>query len=218
MCYLDYNGVGEISSRRVDPTEPETSVARLLQDLRHGDSGALRALFPLVYHELRSVAHKQRRAWHGDLTLDTTALVHETYLRLVDQKRIAVESRAHFLGLAAKAMRQVLCNYSTNKRRLKRGGGAEHVTYDDAADIVMRMNLSDDDVGLLDSLNEALRKLEAIDKRQSEVVECRFFGGMSIEDTALALDVSPATVKRHWTLARAWLYREMQQRIPMPPS
>jgi len=184
--------------------------------MREGDAAALQALFPLVYDELRSIARKQRRAWHGNLTLDTTALVHEAYLKLVDQKRIVAENRAHFLALAARAMRHILCNYSTGKRRLKRGGGVEHVPFEDAADLVDRMRLSDDDVELLAALQEALVRLEAIDKRQADVVECRFFGGMSIEDTAIALDTSPATVKRQWTLARAWLYREMKRRLDVP--
>jgi len=184
--------------------------------MREGDGAALHALVPLVYDELRAIARQQRRAWQRDLTLDTTALVHEAYLKLVDQKRIAAESRAHFLALAAKAMRHILCNYSTGKRRLKRGGGVEHVTFEEAADLVDRLRLSDDDVELLNALQDALVRLEAIDKRQVAVVECRFFGGMSIEDTAVALNTSSATVKRQWTLARAWLYREMKRRLELP--
>jgi RNA polymerase sigma factor (TIGR02999 family) len=217
FAYLDYNGVVEISSRSPSPsTGTDASVTQLLHAMQRGDSAALQALFPLVYDELRGIAHRQRRAWQGDLTLDTTALVHEAYLKLVDQKRISADSRAHFLGVAAKAMRHILCNYSKSKQRLKRGGGAEQVTFDDDADIAGQMHLTADDAELLEALDEALRKLEAIDKRQSEIVECRFFGGMSIEDTAVALAISPATVKRHWTLARAWLYREMKVRIPAP--
>jgi RNA polymerase sigma factor (TIGR02999 family) len=211
FAYLDYNGDGEISSRTPGS---DATVSQLLRAMQRGDSAALQTLFPIVYNELRSIARQQRRAWQGDLTLDTTALVHEAYLKLADQKRIAADSRAHFLGVAAKAMRHILCNYSKSKRRLKRGGGAEQVTFDDAADIVGQMHLTADDEELLEALDDALQKLEAIDKRQSEIVECRFFGGLSIEDTAAALDISPATVKRQWTLARAWLYREMKVRVP----
>ncbi|HMC54558.1 MAG TPA: ECF-type sigma factor [Gemmatimonadaceae bacterium] len=193
-------------------------MSQLLRAMREGDRAALQSLFPLVYDELRSVARQQRRAWQGDFTLDTTALVHEVYLKLLEQKRLSAENRAHFLGLAAKAMRHVLCNYSASKRRLKRGGGAEHVAFDDASDLVDAMQLSEADAGILDALDEVLAKLEAIDKGQSDVVECRFFGGMSIEDTATALGVSPATVKREWTLARAWLYREMKHQLPAMPA
>ena len=170
---------------------------------------------PLVYDELRVVARRQRRAWRGDLTLETTALVHEAYLRLADQQRIHVASRAHFLAVAAKTMRHVLCNYSTHKRRKKRGGDAAHVTLDDDADCFNLFELSERETSLLDALDDALVRLEQVDKRLSEVVECRFFGGMSIDDTAAALDSSPATVKRHWALARSWLYREMKAQLPM---
>lgn len=214
-AYLDYSGAGEISSPRA---RSDVSITELLHAMRGGDDAALAALFPLVYDELRSVARQQRRAWRGDMTLDTTALVHETYLKLVDQKRIAAENRAHFLALAAKAMRHILCNYSASRRRLKRGGGAEHVTFDEAADVVDRMQLSDDDVDLLNALQESLDTLASIDKRQAEVVECRFFGGMSIDDTAIAFGTSPATVKRQWTLARAWLHREMKRHIQLPST
>ena len=183
--------------------------------LRAGDSAALGALVPIVYEELRAIARRQRRAWHGDLTLDTTALVHEAYLRLADQRRIDAESRGHFMAVAAKAMRHVLCNYSAHKRRHKRGGGAAHVTFDDDASVFNLLELSEQQTDLLDVLDEALRQLEGVDRRLSDVVECRFFGGLSIEETAAALDASAATVKRRWALARAWLYREMKQRLPM---
>jgi RNA polymerase sigma factor (TIGR02999 family) len=186
--------------------------------MRRGDSAALTALFSLVYDELRGVARKQRRAWHGDLTLGTTALVHEAYLKLAEQDRVLAESRAHFMGVAAKTMRHILCNYSQHRRRQKRGGDVVHVPLDEDADIFNLPGLSDEQTDLLESLDEALRKLELEDKRLSDVVECRFFGGLSIEDTATALDTSPATVKRQWALARAWLYREMKRQIPLGDS
>ena len=182
--------------------------------MRRGDSAALHALFPLLYDELRAVAHKQRRAWQGDLTLGTTALVNEAYLKLANQKRLGPESRAHFLGIAARAMRHILCNYAKGKSRQKRGGDVQHVTFD-TDDAVAALALSDDQTDWLDALDDALRKLEQVDKRQSQIVECRFFGGMSIEDTAVALETSPATVKRHWAMARAWLHREMKLHMPV---
>lgn len=196
-------------------TGSDSTITSLLRALRSGDRDALTALIPLLYDELRLAAQRQRRAWRGDLTLETTALVHETYLRLADQQRIEAGNRAHFLAVAAKTMRHVLCNYSTHKRRKKRGGGAEHVTFDDAADAFGLLDLSERETGLLDALDDALVKLDQVDERLSDVVECRFFGGMSIDDTAQALATSPATVKRRWALARAWLYREMKQQLPM---
>ena len=182
--------------------------------MRLGDSAALTTLFSLVYDELRAIARGHRRAWRGDLTLGTTALVHEAYLKLAEQERIHAEDRAHFLGVASKAMRHILCNYSTHRRRLKRGGDALHVTFEDDADVFNLPDLSERQVDLLEVLDAALRKLEQFDRRLSDIVECRFFGGLSIDDTAAALDSSPATVKRHWALARAWLYREMKLQLP----
>lgn len=197
---------------------PDLSVTPLLNALADGDRDALHALIPLVYEELRTLARRQRRAWRGDLTLDTTALVHEAYLKLVDQARVSAASRAHFLAVASKAMRQILCNYAKHKRRHKRGGGIEHVSLDADAEAGPIPNLSDEHTAMLDTLNDALLALELVDKRQAEIVECRFFGGMSIDETAAALVLSPATVKRHWSLARAWLYREMKFRIAEPES
>ena len=212
-AYLDYNRSVEISSPPVT-TSPEVSFTPLLDALARGERDALHTLFPLVYEELRAVARRQRRGWRGDLTLETTALVHEAYLKLVDQARVSAASRAHFLAVAAKAMRQILCNYAMHKRRLKRGGGIEHVPLDTDADVPEGPDLSDEHTAMLTALDDALRMLETVDRRQAEIVECRFFGGMSIDDTAEALATSPATVKRHWTLARTWLYREMKLRIP----
>ena len=186
--------------------------------MRQGDGAALTALFSLVYEELRGIARTQRRAWRGDLTMGTTALVHEAYLKLAEQDRVLAENRAHFLGVASKTMRHILCNYSKLRRRHKRGGDAIHVTFDEDADIFNLPDLSDRQAELLESLDEALRKLEQVDRRLSDVIECRFFGGLSIDDTAAALDSSPATVKRHWALARAWLYREMKLQLPIADS
>jgi RNA polymerase sigma factor (sigma-70 family) len=206
---------------------PPDDVARLLAALQQGDRAALGALVPLLYEELRALAHRQRRGWHGDETLDTTALVHEAYLKLVDQRRGSWESRAHFLAAAATAMRHVLINYSRDRRALKRGGGVPVVSLDaldarvrDARLLVERLHgggaaaahaaREDDDVDLLLALDAALDRLERVNARQSRIVECRFFGGMTVEETAAALGVSTATVSRGWALAQARLYMDLR--------
>jgi RNA polymerase sigma factor (TIGR02999 family) len=177
-----------------------------------GDREALDALFPLVYDELSRLAHRQRQRWDGDLTLNTTALVHEAYLKLAAQERIPTESRAHFLAVAARAIRHILCNYARDRRRQKRGGGLPHVALEPATDLdAADLRLSTDRTDALTALDDALRRFEQVAPRQSRVVECRFFGGMSVEDTAAALGVSPRSVKRDWSFARAWLRREMQR-------
>ena len=184
-------------------------MAKLLNELEAGNREALSELFPLVYDELRELAHRQRRRWRGDLTLNTTAIVHEAYLKLVDQKRLDAANRAHFLAVAAKAMRHILCNYARDRRRIKRGGGLERFPLDTMDALPAQLTFSRDQAATLIALDDALKALEREDKQLSDVVECRFFGAMSIEDTSAALGLSPATVKRRWTLARAWLYREM---------
>lgn len=189
--------------------QPEADITELLQAVQRGDREALSELFPLVYEELRVLAHRQRRRWHGDLTLNTTAIVHEAYIKLVDRSAVGSESRGHFFAVAAKAMRHILCNYARDRQRLKRGGGAAHVPIEDEMDVEL-IDLSDEHADELSALDEALERLEKTNERQSRVVECRFFGGMTIDETAAALELSPATVKRDWTMARAWLYREMQ--------
>jgi RNA polymerase sigma factor (TIGR02999 family) len=187
------------------------SIAGLLEAIARGDREALNALFPLVYDELSLLAHRQRRNWNGDLTLTTAALVHEAYLKLADQKRLPAESRAHFVAVAAKAMRHILCNYARDRRRQKRGGGVQHVTLEpEGRPAAVELELSADQTDTLAALEEALQRLERIAERQSRVVECRFFGGMSVEDTAAALGMSERSVKRDWSFARAWLRREMQ--------
>ena len=188
----------------------ETTVTRLLAQLEGGHRAALDQLFPIVYAELRALAHRQRRRWYGDETLGTTALVNEAYLKLVDQQRLGARSRAHFLAIAAKAMRHILSNYAEARRRLKRGGDLRRVSADVLDAVPAPLGLTDAQAELLAALDDALRRLEETNVRLSRVVECRFLAGMSIEDTAVALDTSPATVKRDWVLARAWLYRELQ--------
>jgi RNA polymerase sigma factor (TIGR02999 family) len=192
----------------------QDEVTRLLEALRRGDRTALDALFPLVYQELRAVAHRHRRRWHGDRTLNTTALVHEAYLKLVDQSRASWESRAHFLATAAKAIRHILVNYSRDRRRQKRGGDRPTLSLEELGD---RLNgdaaLSDDGAELLVVLGAALERLERVNERQSRIVECRFFGGLTIEETAAALGISTATVNRSWALAQARLYEDLHEEL-----
>jgi len=188
-------------------------VTVLLRAVEAGDRGALDALFPLVYDELTHLAHRQRRQWHGDLTLNTTAIVHEAYLKVADQKRLPAESRAHFFAVASTAMRHILCNYARDRRRQKRGGDAVHLRIEPGLDIAAVVELSDDQSEQLEALDAALRHLGASSERAARVVECRFFGGMSVEDTATALGISPRTVKRDWMFARAWLRRDMQRQL-----
>jgi RNA polymerase sigma factor (TIGR02999 family) len=173
------------------------------------DRSSLDDLFGLVYEELRALARRQRRRWQGDDTLNTTALVHEAYVKLVAQKRLAVASRGHFLALASRAMRHILCNHARAAGARKRGGDLERVSLKPSharADADAQL---DDHADVLVALDDALRRLEHIDERRSRVVECRFFGGLTVEETASALGTSPRTVKRDWQVAQAWLQREI---------
>ena len=190
-------------------TQTTGTVTRLLSDIENGDRTALDALFPIVYEELRAAAHRQRRGWTGDETMGTTALVHEAYLRLVDADYIGARTRLHFLRVASLAMRQILCNYARDQRAEKRGGSAARVSLESLGEQGGPPASSGMDFASLADLDDALNRLEQVDQRLASVVECRFFGGLTLEDTAGALDLSVATVKRDWTLARAWLYREL---------
>jgi RNA polymerase sigma factor (TIGR02999 family) len=194
------------------------SVSGLLQELRAGNRGAFDELLPLVYDELHQIAQQRRRRWEGDETLNTTALVNEAYLRLVDQSAPQWQSRAHFLAVASTAMRQILIDYAKQKRTAKRGGQQPHVALHE---VEAALHQVEDPSGVRDealiALDDALRRLDQRDQRQTRIVECRFFGGMSIEDTAEALGVSAATVKRGWSMAQAWLYRDLKQSIMEAP-
>lgn len=176
--------------------------------MRRGDRDALDRLFGLVYQELHALAHRHRQRWQGDHTLNTTALVHETYLKLARQERLGTENRAHFLALAAEAIRHILCNYARGRGALKRGGDLARVTYDEELPGLDPRTVSDPAATLL-ALDDALLRLEQLDPRLRRLVECRFFGGMTVEETAAATGLSPRTVKRDWVLAQAWLYREI---------
>ena len=178
-------------------------MTELLIRWRGGDREALDALMPLVYKELRRVAHFYLRGERPEHTLQSTALVHEAYVRLVGQALPQWQNRAHFFAVAAQIMRQILVDYARSHRAAKRGSGVCRLTLDDATDLAGQENV---DVVALD---DALKLLATMDPQQSRIVELRFFAGLTIEDTSEVLGVSPATVKRSWTSARAWLYREM---------
>ena len=178
-------------------------ITRLLRELSEGRREAFDRLVPVVYDELRQVAHRQLRGERAGHTLSTTALVHEAYLRLLNVEQMEWIDRAHFFGTAARVMRRVLIDYARARGRDKRGGGAIRVSLAEAID---ERSAPEDD--LLD-LDAALSRLEALSERQCRVVECRCFGGLSVEETAAALGVSEATVKRDWSFARAWLNREL---------
>lgn len=178
-----------------------------------GSRAALDAVFDAAYGELLVLAHHQRVRWVGDHTLDTTALVHEAYLKLVEQKRSGAHSRAHFFALAATAMRHILCNYARERRAQKRGGDLVRVDLSGVYLPQAEPELSESGAERLLALDAALRRLEELQPRWARVVECRFFGGMTIADTAAALGTSPATVKRDWVVAQAWLHREINQSL-----
>jgi RNA polymerase sigma factor (TIGR02999 family) len=177
-------------------------VTQLLQGWRDGDRKALDSLLPLVYKELRRLAHFQLRHERTDHTLQSAALVNEAYLRLARVTPPAWESRTHFFAIAAQLMRQILVDYARHHRAAKRGGSVCKVSLPDA--LVARQTEVD-----IIALDSALQALARIDERQSRVVELRFFAGLSLEEISEALDVGSATVQRDWTAARAWLYREM---------
>lgn len=189
------------------------TVTRLLGKVQAGRASAFDELVPLVYDQLHGLARAQRHRWRGDPTLNTTALVHEAYLKLVAPEAPDWESRAHFLSVAARAMRQVLLDYARGKRAAKRGGGRVRVTLDEERLEDLPLPSTEDRSAALVALEEALVKLEGRDRRQGRVVECRFFGGMTIRETSTALGVSTATVGRDWSHAKAWLYREIQREL-----
>jgi len=190
------------------------TVSRLLLDLRAGDQDALNRLLPLVYHQLHTLAQQQRRRWTGDETLDTTALVHEAYLRLAGDSSPEWESRAHFLAVASRAMRHILVDYAKQRRRAKRGGDRGRVSLEEIEAVLETGSDPTDAEGeALIALDVALDRLEGRDPRQCRIVECRFFTGMSIHETAEALRISPATVKRGSAMAQAWLHRELSREL-----
>jgi RNA polymerase sigma factor (TIGR02999 family) len=186
------------------------TVTGLLTRLRDGDRAAFDEVIPLVYEELRGVAHRHRVRWTGDHTLDTTALVHEAYLKLAARSGGEYVSRSHFLAAAARAIRQILVDHYRSRRREKRGGGAQAVPLESVSEVLAAFPdpPSSQQQRLL-ALDESLHRLAAESERHARIVECRYFGGMTIEETADALGISPATVKRGAAVARAWLRRDM---------
>ena len=191
----------------VHQNSPE-QVTQLLVRWRDGDRQALDALMPIVYTELRGMAHRYLQRERSDHTLQSTALVHEAYVRLIGQKLPEWQNRAHFFGVAARLMRQILVEYARGHQAAKRGGSACKVTLEEGSLLPQQADL---DVVVLD---DALQDLAKLDEQQSRIVELRFFAGLSIDDTSEVLGISPATVSREWTTARIWLHREISRRAP----
>jgi RNA polymerase sigma factor (TIGR02999 family) len=183
-------------------------VTRLLRAWGAGDESALEQLMPLVYAELHRLAHRYMSIEQPAQTLQTTALVHEVYLRLIDVKQVDWQDRAHFYAICARLMRRILVDFARSRSYQKRGGGITHVQLDDAATVSAVVGSE------LVAVDNALKRLAALDLRKSQVVELRFFGGLSVEETASALKVSSETVLRDWRLARSWLMRELSPEKP----
>lgn len=185
------------------PSLPPQEVTQLLVDWGNGNQAALDRLMPLVYTELRQLAHRYMRRERPGHTMQTTALIHEAYLRLVDQNQVRWQHQAHFFGIAARLMRQILIEHARSHTRAKRGGGVGTISLDEAA-IVSQARATE-----LLALDDALERLATIDPRKSQVVELRFFGGLSVEEAAQVLNIAPNTVLRDWRMAKAWLRREI---------
>ena len=181
-------------------------VTRLLQEWRNGSQEALDRLIPLVYAELRTLAARYLSRERQDHTLQTTALVHEAYVKLVDQHSVDWQNRAHFFGIAANLMRRILVDDARHRNRHKRGAGVKSEALDD-----LPVAATDTPLDAVDTiaLDRALQELEKLDPDQARLVELRFFGGLTLEETATVMEVSPSTVKREWAIAKGWLYREL---------
>jgi RNA polymerase sigma factor (TIGR02999 family) len=186
-----------------EPLASPHRVTQLLTEWSHGDDAALAELTPLVYEELRRLAHHYMEGQRRDHTLQTTALVNEAYLRLADQTNPNWQSRAHFFAVAARAMRQILVSYARSNRAQKRGGGAARIELDEAA--IMSPEQSNEIV----DVHEALERLATLDERKAQVVELKFFGGLNYEEIAEVLKIARVTVRRDWEFARLWLYTEL---------
>jgi RNA polymerase sigma factor (TIGR02999 family) len=180
-----------------------TGITQLLTDASNGDQAALDALLPLVYNELRRLAEHYLRQERPDHTLQATALVHEAYLRLVDQTSISWQNRAHFFSVAAQVMRHILVDHARKVHTEKRGGGERKLSLDEAVSF-----FEERDVNLV-ALDEALNELAQFDAQQSRIVELRFFGGLTIEEIAAVLQITPGTVRYDWRMAKAWLHRAL---------
>ena len=187
------------------PSSVTKDVTGLLLNWSNGDKSALETLTPLVHQELHRLAHHYMKLERPGHTLQTSALVNEAFLKLIDQRRVHFENRTRFFALAAMLMRNILVDHARERRQLKRGGGGQRVSLDDA--LIVSADRDED----LVSLDEALRRLSAIDERKGKVVELRFFGGLSVEETAEALSISAVTVMREWRMAKAWLYNSLNE-------
>ena len=187
--------------------EPPENITELLASYGRGNKESLDQLMPIVYDELRRQAARYLRREQAGHTLQTTALIHEAYVRLVDQRNMQWQNRAHFFGIAAQMMRRILVDHARSKKRVKRGGSEIRVSLDDVNVAAKGQDL---DVVALD---EALDRLAQIDEQQSRVVELRFFSGLSVEETAEVMGISKSTVKRDWSMAKAWLHRELSGEI-----
>jgi RNA polymerase sigma factor (TIGR02999 family) len=196
-------------SMQEDGARPD--ITRLLRDWQAGSGPALERLIPLVYGELHTLASRYLSRERRDHTLQTTALVNEAFLKLSGQREVDWQNRAHFFGIAAKLMRRILVDHARRDGRLKRGGGAVHVPLDDVDPPASSSPVDGIDTCALDA---ALSRLETLDPQQARIVELRFFGGMTIEEAATVMGISPATMKREWAVARAWLYRELSGEEP----
>jgi RNA polymerase sigma-70 factor (ECF subfamily) len=185
--------------------ETPREVTQLLLKYEQGDEKAISQLLPLVYHELKRLAQSYMRKENSAHTLQATALVHEAYFRLVDQKNVQWQNRSHFFGIAAQVMRRILIDHARAKLADKRGGTATKIGFDEKLHVLM----AEEDGPDVLALDQALTRLEELDPRQAKVVELRFFGGLNLEETAEVTGTSLATVKRDWTMAKAWLHREL---------
>jgi RNA polymerase sigma factor (TIGR02999 family) len=188
-------------------TPAPSEVSQLLRAWSNGDKTAFDKLMPLVYEELRQMAKRYMERQPVGHSLQTTALIHEAYLRLVDQPEVQWQNRVHFFGVAAKAMRHILVDHARTRQAAKRGGAVRQVTLDEAATISVERTAE------LVALDDALESLAAFDQRKSQVVELKYFGGLTVEETAKVLKVSPRTVAQDWRLARTWLLRELSKEM-----
>ncbi len=184
---------------------PADGVTKLLIDLSNGDREAVDLLLPVIYDELRKLATNYLRRERPDHTLQPTALVHEAYMRLIDQTRVNWQNRAHFFGVAAQIMRRLLVDHARKHNAEKRGQDFQKLSLDENIDRAVERSAE------LIALDDALKALSVLDEQKARMVELRYFGGLSIEETADVMGVTPTTIKRHWRLARAWLYGEMQK-------
>jgi RNA polymerase sigma-70 factor (ECF subfamily) len=198
VCLLNQAGLMSAGGHM---SQGEHDVTLLLREWSNGSQQALTELLPIIYDELRRVARQYLHRERSEQTLETTALVHEAYLKLIDQHSVNWQNRAHFFAIAAQAMRRILIDNARKRTAAKREG--EKVPLDDVAIV------SNDRMAHLLALDEALQKLEELDPQQSKIVELRYFGGLTIEETGEAMNLSPATVKREWAMARAWLYQAL---------